>query len=187
MIQRIQSVYLILAACAMALCYMFPVATYKVTLPALDGSQQEVTFKYGIVPSKTAQVENEVEMMMPLNAMAKEGYRKAPWWPMAGVCGAVIVLSLVALFMYKNRMKQVRVVAVGVLLSVVYVFMAFVWIVDAFRKGMNGVIGNQVGVEWVTTYNVGTWAPIAAVVLLFLAQNAIKRDEKKVRAADRLR
>ncbi len=38
-----------------------------------------------------------------------------------------------------------------------------------------------------TTYSVATWAAVAAVALLFLAQRAIKRDEAKVRAADRLR
>jgi C4-dicarboxylate transporter len=37
------------------------------------------------------------------------------------------------------------------------------------------------------TYGVATWAIIAAVVLMFLAQRFIKKDEEKVRAADRLR
>ena len=33
----------------------------------------------------------------------------------------------------------------------------------------------------------GTIVPIVNVILLFLAQRAIKKDEMKVRAADRLR
>ena len=37
------------------------------------------------------------------------------------------------------------------------------------------------------TYGVSTWAMIAAAVLRLLAQRSIKKDEEKVRAADRLR
>ena len=33
----------------------------------------------------------------------------------------------------------------------------------------------------------GTWISFASIVTLFLAQHAIRKDEAKVRAADRLR
>ena len=45
MIQRIQSFYLILAACAMALCFMFPVAKYKTP-------DKQVYAQYSLVKSQ---------------------------------------------------------------------------------------------------------------------------------------
>ena len=38
-----------------------------------------------------------------------------------------------------------------------------------------------------TSLSICAWLPIATALLLFLAQRAIKKDEQKVRAADRLR
>ena len=47
-----------------------------------------------------------------------------------------------------------------------------------------GLMGNEISTSMLTP---GTIIPIVTVILLFLAQRAIKKDEMKVRAADRLR
>ena len=74
--------------------------------------------------------------------------------------------------------------AVGFLLGVVDLFLIFIWAVDAFvDQATRAMSCTDVHV----TYGVSTWAIIAAVVLMFLAQRYIKKDEEKVRAADRLR
>ena len=96
----------------------------------------------------------------------------------------VIAIAVVSIFLYSNRIRQVRVVAVGFLLNVIYIFLVFIWAADAFLKPIKQAFSNY---EWTTTYSVATWAPVVSVILLFLAQNAIKRDEKKVREADRIR
>jgi len=169
----------------MALCFMFPVAKYKTP-------DKTVYAQYSLVKSQALDraaeqsddvvAEDEFEMIG--GNMSKLGYAKALVWPLFALVVLVIGISLVSVFLYANRTLQVRVVAVGFLLNVVYVFLVFVWAADAFLKPIKQAFSNY---EWTTTYSVATWAPVASVILLFLAQNAIKRDEKKVREADRIR
>ena len=77
-----------------------------------------------------------------------------------------------------------RMVAVAFLLNVAYVFLLFFWAVDAYGK--NVVQYFHCG-ELHVTWFVGAYAPIVSLVFLVLAHRAIKKDEMKVRAADRLR
>ena len=185
MIQRIQSFYLVLAACAMALCFMFPVAKYKT--PDKQVYAQYSLIKKQAVDQNTEQgettgVEDDFDQIG--GNMSKLGYAKAPVWPLLTLVVLVIAIALTSIFLYGNRTRQVRVVAVGFLLNVVYIFLVFIWAADAFLKPIKQSFANS---EWVTTYSVATWAPVVSCILLFLAQNAIKRDEKKVRDADRIR
>ena len=77
-----------------------------------------------------------------------------------------------------------RVVAVGFLLGVVEVFLIFIWAVDAFvDKATRAMACTEVDVD----YGIGTWCAVLAVIMLFLAERSIRKDEEKVRAADRLR
>jgi hypothetical protein len=76
-----------------------------------------------------------------------------------------------------------RVVAFMFILSLAYVAIVFVSTVDGCVEQLEAMkLGNVA-----MSYNVGTFAPLAIAVLLFLAQQAIKKDELRVRAADRLR
>lgn len=185
MIQRIQSFYLVLAVCAIALCFMFPVATFETT----DDAATKVISQLNLIPrsdSGEADVLRQVEMGEPLVTMPQRSATTATW-PLALVAAVAGVLTLVSIFLFKNRMRQVRVVACAFLLNVVYLFVLFIGTVDHYADQV-AHIGAMVQAEQVkTTYSVATWAAVAAVVLLFLAQRAIKRDEAKVRAADRLR
>lgn len=183
MIQRIQSFYLLLAVCAMVLCFMFPVATYSV-----DGMSANMT----LFPSQTEYNDVTVDadgvvngdIIMPA-VLGSEYFKGTPVWVAMAVAIVVAVLSLVSIFMYKNRMNQVKVVAVAFLLNVVYIFLVFVWLADAAAENQN-IVSVMGGVPSVK-YSVGTWAAAVSAVFLFLSQRAIKKDEAKVRAADRLR
>lgn len=183
MIQRIQSFYLLLAVCAMVLCFMFPVATYSV-----DGMSAQLT----LLPSQTEYNEVVVDeegvtggdIILP-TVLGSDYFKGTPVWIAMVVAMAVATLSLVSIFMYKNRMNQVKVVSVAFLLNVVYIFLIFVWLVDAACENQN-IVAVMGGVPAVG-YGVGTWAAAVSAVLLFLSQRAIKKDEAKVRAADRLR
>ena len=175
-----------MAACAMALCFMFPVSKYKTP-------DKQVYAQYSLIKSQALDKTNEenkdaetiVDEFDQIGGnVSKLGYAKAPVWPLFALVVLVIAIALVSIFLYGNRMLQVRVVAVGFLLNVVYIFLVFIWAVDAFFKPIKQAYANY---EWATTYSVATWAPVASAILFFLAQNAIKRDEKKVRDADRIR
>ena len=114
--------------------------------------------------------------------IGQRGYVKT--WPLVVLTIASGLIALGSIFMYKNRVRQMRVVAVGFLLGVVDLFLIFIWAVDSFvDQATQAMACTEVHVS----YGVATWAIIAAVVLMFLAQRFIRKDEEKVRAADRLR
>lgn len=182
MIQRIQSFYLLLSVCAMVLCFMFPVATYS-----FEGLSANMT----LFPSPTEYTDtvdefgNVSKKSLMVSVAGSECFTGTPVWIAMVLALCVAVLSLVSIFMYKNRMNQVKVVSVSFLLNVVYLFLLFFWLVDAAAENQN--ILSVMGGAPTAKYGVGTWSAAVSAVFLFLSQNAIKRDEAKVRAADRLR
>lgn len=184
MIQRIQSFYLVLAVCAMALCFMFPVATFN----AVNAdSTKAVVSQLNLVPKASADVNTleQIEQGSNVVEMPQKGYIKV--WPLAVVAGLCGLLALVSIFLYKNRTTQVRVVACGVLLNVVYLFLIFIWAVDSFSGQFVAFASDLLCPNATTTYSVATWASIVSLVFMYLAQRAIQKDEAKVRAADRIR
>lgn len=80
-------------------------------------------------------------------------------------------------------MKQIRVVAVAFLLDVIYAGFLFLWIIDSQAKAL--AMQNVEGIHIV--YGISSYIPIAQIILLILAQRAIRKDEKLVRSSERLR
>ena len=113
MIQRIQTVYFLLAAILLAVCFVFD------------------------------------EDMRP-----------------SGLTLCLAVISIVDIFLYKNRVLQAK-VCLGMMLAgiVYYIFMAV----------------RQPVIGWYSAL------PMLAVFLLFLARKRILKDEKLVRSLDRIR
>ena len=179
MIQRIQSIYLLLAFLAMAACFMFPTATFT----SVGSGGMEISGELNLIPKEShdAQMQAQIQSGGPVT-MGQRGFVKT--WPLVVLTILTAVIALVSIFLFGNRVRQVRVVAVGFLLGVVDVFLIFIWAIDSYVDGATAPFQCT---EVDVTYGVGTWCPIAAVVLLFLAQRAIKKDEAMVRAADRLR
>lgn len=179
MIQRIQTVYLLLAACAMALCFMFPTATIDTVVETLNvKAVGELNLVAHTVPDMNEQLLSGQDIVLDQNMYIKT-------WPMLVLALVIMAIALVSMFLYKNRKVQVRVVSVGFLLTVVYLFLVFIWMVDRWADA--ALTSLQANIEGATHFGVGAFAPIAAVLLLILAQRAIKKDEALVRAADRLR
>ncbi|MBO4645665.1 MAG: DUF4293 domain-containing protein [Bacteroidales bacterium] len=100
----------------------------------------------------------------------------------AGLWYISAILSLVTIFMYKNRPSQVKLnginmlVMLGALVTMLYLYPNFIFekMIAGFKEDM--MIFNH----WV-------FLALIPAVCLFFANRAIKSDEKKVRAADRLR
>ena len=177
MIQRKQTLFLFLAALLLVICFMFPIASFKALAPLGVPVSGTLTLVAKDVPETMSQILNGEPVVM-----SQRGFVKT--WPLVVVTLLAAAIAVVAIFLYKNRVVQMRVVAVGFLLSVLNVFLVFIWAVDAFvDKATAAMACTEVHV----TYGVSTWAMIAAAVLLLLAQRSIKKDEEKVRAADRLR
>ena len=152
MIQRIQSVYLLVVTVLLVVAMCLPAGH----VIAADGVNT-LAFK-------------------PLGVTLADGGFQSTW----GLFGLLLLSAIVAfgtIFLFRNRMLQVRMTIFNsVLLIGYYVVFGVFWYV---LKGRLDVTGFQVG-----------WAlclPAVCIILNYLAFRAIYRDEVMVKAADRLR
>ncbi len=156
MIQRIQSILLFVAAAlSVSVCF--------ITIG--DFSLNEMGFEY------TAFKLTNVTTGQSLSTFYVGGL-----WLISAI------ISMVTIFLYKNRMRQVKfnginmLVMLAALVAMLYIYPNFI-----FPKYLEGFNADFV--------HFSPWVCLSLVpaVCLFFANKAIKRDEKKVRAADRLR
>ncbi|NVN95208.1 MAG: DUF4293 domain-containing protein [Bacteroidetes bacterium] len=147
MLQRIQTVYLMLAFIASALLFTkLPIAIF----PFPNGG--DIPF---IILGKY-----EVINILPLILLN----------------GALALLCFISVCLYGNRPLQFRLTMIGFLINVIFIIAIF-FTADNMQ--------NQVKVE--AQYKLGAILPLISMVLLILASKAIRKDEKLVKAADRLR
>ena len=179
MIQRIQTLYMMLAVAAMAACLMFPIATFDVPETAAGTMSGELR----LLPHEGAI--QGVVAGMPM-VLSQKNFINL--WPLLAVLAIAAVTTVVSIFVYKNRVRQMRLVMLPFLMTLVYVFLVFFWAVDAFVGSVTKPLAlPDTATAVQMTYGIGTWASVVALLFLFLANRAIKKDEARVRAADRLR
>jgi hypothetical protein len=101
MIQRIQTIYLLLSVALMVALNWLPLTTYG----ELD------FFTYGISTS------------------VEECTLAITTYPIAVTVIASTILALIAIFMYTKRMKQVKVVSISIFLDIMFypIFAAYMW------------------------------------------------------------
>lgn len=151
MIQRIQSVYLLLVTVLLVMAMCMPIGQFI----GADG----VT----------------AYLFKPLGVNLADGEFQSTW----GLFGILLlgaVIALCSIFLYRNRMLQVRMTIFGSLLLVGYYIAFFVFMF---------VLKDELG----ASFQLG-WAlclPLVAIILNYLAFRGIYRDELMVKAADRLR
>ncbi len=86
---------------------------------------------------------------------------------------AFAVISLIAIFLYKNRKLQMRIGLLSLLLSLLTIGLYF-WQRQSFMPGES-------------SYDLTSIIAFAVPVFLFLAIRGIYKDERLVKSADRLR
>ena len=199
MIQRIQSLYLLAASALMAVTLFAPLAWFgnegsMVTLYAFDLRQE-----YGAqvsdeaVADVVAEVAAQAALLSQTEEVAdsdvqeaeQEGFNAAAAepapekTPMPIYLGILLVLStllpFITIFLFKNRMLQVRLCGV----EGVFLMGALVMLTYTFFK-----MGSQV-----ESYGmkVAMVLPVLALFLVFLAGRAIFRDELLLRSLNRIR
>jgi hypothetical protein len=152
MIQRIQSVYLFIGVLAICAMLAFPYVRI------VDGAAS--AFMYLHTATGDTNIVNAYD---PLLIM---------------VAGAVTALSfLIAIFLYKNRIRQMRFNAIVFIMNCLFIAVIF-FTSDRMAKDLDGVADYK---------QVGVVMPLISMIMLVFANKAIKKDEMKVRAADRLR
>lgn len=135
MIQRIQTVYLVMAALLNLAVFFTPIYRHAVNDPA-------VWIGYGLAGSLTL----------------------------------VLLLALISVFLYKNREFQLKIVKTGTYIQIVAV---------GFAAGILFSLGGFGTFLWEEVLSTGII--VFALMLLWLAGRAIKKDEQLVKSMDRIR
>lgn len=162
MIQRIQSLLLLLAAIAAVVVNFIPIGD-------IVNAAKEPLFQYDSFSLKIYQ-DGNVE-----NGIISTVYVALLWIVSA-------ILSVVTIFLYKKRQIQIllnNINMVTMLLALVvmlYVYPNIVFVTNQF-----------ITETAVLEFNHWILISLIPAISLFFANTAIKKDEKKVRAADRLR
>ncbi|MEA3476815.1 MAG: DUF4293 domain-containing protein [Bacteroidota bacterium] len=154
MIQRVQTIFLFLAFIAGLLSFFFPIAHFSID------ENWIVLGLFGI--------ENYSTMTVSINTI-----------PLIAIMGLISLIAFVTIFLFKNRIAQIRILRFGVLLNVVYLVLLFFFYVPDIEEATGTTA------EYIT--QPGIYFPIAILAFFLLASRFIMKDEKLIRSADRIR
>ncbi|MBP1645808.1 MAG: hypothetical protein H6Q16_1383 [Bacteroidetes bacterium] len=165
MIQRIQTLWLAFIVLLSVAAFFFPIVDFT-----FEFKSMQITQYYGLLPQPSTQ---DSEQFIQLT----------PAWSLVFMQIGVALIAIVSIFLYKNRPLQVKFVAGGLLFLTIYIaFLLFVKI-DGLEKGITDLYTAPV-----VSYNkIAVSFPLLQILLFILAQRAIRKDERIVRSADRLR
>ncbi len=157
MIQRIQSVFLLLLALTMGSVLFLPLwhkadpqTGQELTLTAFS-----LAFTGGTNPQPAGST-----------------------WPIAALAAASAAVAIFEIFQYRNRFTQLKLGAVNFLLIVGVIGAGFLY---------SGRGEQLLNIKLLGAYQAGFYLPTLALLLNLLANRFIRRDEQLVRSMDRLR
>jgi len=154
MIQRIQTLYLLVAFLLVAACFFIPVA--EISIPGGE------LFSFNL---------RGFQMLQGVSGSIVE---KTITLLIAGII--ICCILLIAIFLFKNRILQIRLSVYGMVLPAGLTFLFF-FVLNSIKKNLNATIYYQIAFVF----------PLLAGILCFLAIQAIRKDEKLVKSYDRIR
>nr|WP_320058730.1 DUF4293 domain-containing protein [uncultured Bacteroides sp.] len=149
MIQRIQTIFLLLVTGLLVASMCLPVGYF------MGADAAQYTF-------------------FPAGIAVKEQFHST--WGVLTILLLSMIISFATIFMYRNRMLQIRMTIFCSVLLVGY-YLAFL----AFMFMLKSDLEASFRISWALCL------PLVAIILNYLAIRAIGRDEVMVKAADRLR
>lgn len=152
MIQRIQSVYLLLVVILMGVVMSLPLGIYV----GADGS---------------------VSTLRALGIDIAGVDHDSSCWGLFAIALLSVIIALATIFLYKNRKLQIRLTVFNILVIIGW-YATF----TAFVMAYNNQLAS-------TTFHcsMGSVFPLIAIFFNLLAIRGIRKDERLVKAADRLR
>ena len=176
MIQRKQSLFLFVAV-VLLLISMFSVTTVFTSesdKTTVEFSNFSCSTYFDDVESKTiiSNVPQENKQQNP-DVVVKSNYLYSVFAIMLFVSA---VISVVAIILFKNRGKQMRLCNWAVFVILIYYIARYSCIISISNK-----------CDYTFNVNVSDFFPLIALVLIVMARVAINKDDKLVKAADRIR
>lgn len=154
MIQRVQSVWLLLTSLTLFVLLALPIVS------TLDKGTEFSIYAHGLHhKAVTAGSELIVDLFLPLIIFT----------------AAVALLSLVNIFMFRNRLLQKR-ICIMIILGILALGVWIGWMASEIPGGLENA-----------SYKAGTFLPLLALIFCILALRGIRKDEQLIRSADRLR
>jgi len=157
MIQRIQTLFILGVFAAFIACFFLPFWNYNSSSPAY-------VYQVSLL---------SVSFISGLNQNIVVGT-----FPIIVLVSVTAILSMVSLFYYKRRELQIRINNYNIFITLIFVGTIFLWI-PYMMPGKAAFSDLRM--------EVGTYSTFDRYVFLFLANVFIKKDEKLVKSADRLR
>lgn len=158
MIQRIQSIYLLLVAICSALTLFFPFAHFY------EGSVKLSEYAaFGVFNVQSVVLEMSSATVVPI-------------W-IFSILGTL--LPLIIVFLYKNRKLQIKLVHLTYIIFIAFLILIYMGISNVSETLYSD--GQEI------LYHIGFYLPVAAIAFLFLAIRGIKKDEALIRSIDRIR
>lgn len=158
MIQRVQSLYLLIVAIACSLLFFFPMIDY------VDIQRGAGTYK--------------------LFATGMKSYADIPgilfFWetsPLLILVCASLILAVIAIFLFKKRNLQLRLVNINGFINILLIGLVFLLYSKIFE--------HRLGIP--SIYQFGMYIPLISLIFLVLASRAIRKDEELIKSSDRLR
>ena len=164
MIQRIQSLFLLIAFIATVVVFFFPVASIteftEVQSELLETDYYELSATGFEDPSPNSPPQLSAYTFLPIVI----------------ILIMLMILILYTIFQYKNRMHQLKLVKMGIFLNIILVAGIFLNYPKLF---IDSLIEIEPGL--------GTYFPLISLIFLVMAYRFILKDEKLVKSVDRLR
>jgi len=152
MIQRIQTIYFLVAEMLISILFFFPFAE----IVGKEGKIYQLDFK-----------EFYPDMVQ------KTGWIGSPLFLLGAVC---FLLILVTIFQYKQRVLQIRLAIIAIVL-----LLSLAGLIFYYGKSAEKMVSGA------GSLNLVVLSPLIATIIIYLAIRAINKDEKLVRSIDRIR
>lgn len=168
MIQRIQSIYLLLTAILMAIFLFLPIAQFDTPDGIYSFTSQGVS---------TVMAQDATPAVAGEGAVINQTAVFTPTWGVVALGSVIAVLSFIAIFLYKRRPTQARICMINAFFMVTF-YIIIVLSAFSFHKELDAS-----DISW-SAYVI---MPFVALVFDVLAYKAINKDERLVRSLDRIR
>lgn len=163
MIQRIQTVFLLLAFALHTSLFFMPLLTIQQNNPGQTVTSIDMKIhQFEVIsPGQNPSAGNQI-LLLPMVVNL-----------------AILVILAITIFYYKNRQRQYQLCRFAILLDTALI-VAIVFTIEKLWK----IVPEM---PLTNKYHAPLIFPVIALIFIFLALRAIRKDEVKVRSADRLR